>query len=203
MQRILISRLWYGNRTLGHIMNQAIKRKLHQHIEFAAGNQHGRFDAQDLSKEVLGMLDYLFQTAIVNSVISDAINAWMKTRIARTDPEQLPLPDFPPMIKVGRRAAVEITKATAKELEPYYQKLKARVSDMQQHLGERLQASQDSVREQFLEDFAQAKAELAEMAKVRKLIRQAARSYPEITVEEVLQRQAEKTGKSAGDKWNT
>lgn len=175
-------------------MNAAIRRKLNEHIEFAAGKQPGKLDPQELRAVVREMLDYREQTAILNDALLEAISAWIKKRIDRSRPEQMPLPDFPhvsPLIRVGKHA-VGIENATAKELEVYFQKLKVRVADQEENLAERLQQSLDGVRNQMMESLAQAKAELEEITKLRKLVRQADRTYPGITVSQVLQREAEK-----------
>lgn len=176
-------------------MHAGIRRKLNGHIEFAASSQSGKFDALELVKQVIGMLDYPEQIAVLNDAVLDAVKAWIKGRIDRARPEQMAFPDFPhvpPLIRVGRKDAVAIEHATAKELEPHYQKLKARVKDLESSLDERLQQSVDDLRQQMVEALENLKAELEEFARLRKIVREADRRHPGITVEQALQRQPER-----------
>jgi hypothetical protein len=117
-------------------MNPALKRKLNAHIEFVASSHPARFEAAELAKEILAILSFPEQNAVLIDTLTEAARAWINGRIAHAKPEQLPFPDFPhvpPIIRVGRQHAVAFEHATAKEVESYFRKLVGFVS--QQSFG--------------------------------------------------------------------
>lgn len=168
-------------------MQAAIKRKLNEQIEFVAGNYPGVFAAVEIRTQVLLTLDFREQQAILNAAVLDAVERWIKRRIGRGKPEQMVFPDFPhvpPLIRVGRKQAVALAYATDKELEVYFEEVKARFDDMRQHLAERLRESISGVRRQVQEEFDQMKAEYKEVLRMLKL----ARSHPGVPLGELMER---------------
>ncbi len=172
-------------------MQAALRRKLNEHIEFAAAGHPGRFDPLDLAKQVLPMLSFPDQSAIVMDALVTAAQGWVKDRIENAKPDQLTFPEFPhvpAIIRVGRRQAIGIENATAKEVDQYFHKLKTSVKAQEQALEQTV----EQVREQLIAALAAAKQELAEAAKLRMRIKRAARTNPAITVGQLLQRQIER-----------
>lgn len=173
-------------------MQAALKRILNDHIEFLAASHPASFEALGLTKELRQRLSYPEQEAVLMDALYGATQSWTKARMEKSQPDQMAFADFPhvpSIIKAGRRQAVFVQNATAKDWEAYYQKLKAKVKLQE----EALEQTVNNLREQMLEELAAAKLELAEVAKLRQMMRRASRAYPDITTEQVLQRQAAKT----------
>jgi pyruvate carboxylase len=177
-----------------------LKRKLNERIEFVAASHPARFDAEQLATEVLAVLTFPEQSVILKAALVEAAGAWISARIAHAKPEQIPLPDFPhipPLIRVGRQHAVAFEHATAAELEPYYQKLKSKVAAQEAELESSIERSVQALTEEMRQALATAKAELAEIREIRKVLKAAARTKPDITVGELLRRRKLRSGSSA------